>query len=184
MATKNTKRAEPAKHDGSSNAKYYAIIAAAVLIAVGAVGWFALSLQTSGANASFSTFRSNFQAAPRVAIFSTAYTGTGISSTVGCATSIIENVVGSQTSHRNATTIDFYIVNATSCTFLKSGLGSRSNNYTTVPLANCTANISKEPTIYLNYTSGTSTTLIKPDYIYIAGNQTFLAECGIAEELG
>lgn len=178
---KNDRKAERATGPVQRNYTTIGIIIA--VAAVAAIGIVLYLNSQSSAGGGLSAFKSSFQTAPRVAIFATAYNGTVLSSTVGCATAIIENVVGSRTSHRNASTIDFYILNRTSCTFLKYGLGSRSNNYTTTALSNCTGSITREPTIYINYSVKSSTPVIQPRYLYIAGNQTYLGQCGIASQL-
>lgn len=186
MPTKsNDKRPERATERNSASQKPYLMIGVAVVIVAIAVAGIALYINNnSGSSGSFSAFKSSFQAAPRVAIFATAYNGTVLSGTVGCSTAIIESVVGSRTSHRNASTIDFYIINRTSCTFLKYGLGSKSSNYTTTALSNCTGTMAREPTVYINYSTGAPITTIQPKYLYISGNQTFLSECGVASQLG
>ncbi|MDE1868419.1 MAG: hypothetical protein KGH60_00405 [Candidatus Micrarchaeota archaeon] len=183
--TKDTnKLSSNEKNDKRASKQYMTIGIIVVVVAVAAAG-VALYLSNNGSpSGSFSVFKSSFQTAPRVAIFATAYNGTVLSGTVGCSTAIIESVVGSRTSHRNASTIDFYIINRTSCTFLKYGLGSKSSNYTTTALSNCTGTMAREPTVYINYSTGAPITTIQPKYLYISGNQTFLSECGVASQLG
>ena len=134
-----------------------------------------------GGNASFDTFKSNFNSAKRVDIVVAAYNGTILSSTVGCATAVIEQIVGSKTNHRNSTTIDLNIVNQTSC-IRKEGLGLNTSNYTIVALQDCLNMTKTEPTIYINY-SLANTTVIKPNYLYVSGDQLFLRECGISSEI-
>lgn len=131
---------------------------------------------------SFETFLNNFNSAQRIAIYATAYNGTILSSTVGCATAIIQKIVGSQQMHRDSSTIDFYVINETTCTYAENGLGHQTNGYITTPVSNC-LNVSRsETTIYINYSS-TNITIIKPNYLYFSGDQLFLSQCGIAEQL-
>ncbi len=160
----------------------YLAAAALAFIAIVVASYFIVSGLYSNSNptGSFSTFRSNFYYAPRVAIYATAYNGTVMSGTVGCATAIIENIVASTQAHRNSSTIDFFIINQTKCTYV-SGLGKSNGTETT--LAACLNMGGAEPTIYINY-SLTNVTTIKPDYLYTSGDRLFLSECGVATELG
>lgn len=119
----------------------------------------------NGGNSSFSTFKSNFDSAKRVDITVTAYNGTVLSSTIGCATQLIEQMVASKSNHRNSTTIDLSIINQTSC-IKKQGLGMNTSNYTITSLQNCLNITSTEPTIYINYSS-TNVTRIKSNELYI-----------------
>ena len=175
---RKTSQKEEEKH---KSANTYIIVAAIVFIVVAAAVYELVGIVfKSNTSGSFGTFKSNFNSAQRVAIYATAYNGTVLSSTVGCATMIIENIVGSSQTHRNASTIDLFIINETRCTYTM-GLGLGSNG-TETSLSDCLNRGSSEPTIYLNY-SLTNTTVIKPNYLYTSGDRLFLNECGIATEI-
>jgi uncharacterized integral membrane protein len=170
---------KPTQERHGGPAKY----AIAIIIVVVIIGFaiFAGNYAMQNTNSSFNTFKANFDSAPRVAIFVTAYNGTVLSGTVGCATAIIEEIASSKTNHRNTSTIDFNIINQTSC-IQSPGLTENNSNYRTTTLQNC-LNITKtEPTIYINYSS-TNSTVIKPDYLYVSGTGLFLSECGVASEI-
>lgn len=162
-------------------AKY--IVATVLVVIIIASAIFATGLLSKHpSNASFDAFKSNFNSAPRVNIFVAAYNGTVLSSTVGCATAVIEQIVASQANHRDASTIDLNIINETSC-IRTVGLGtSNVSNYTTTSLQNCLNTSDTEPSIFINY-SLTNTTIIKPDALYVSGDSMFLSECGIASEI-
>ena len=131
---------------------------------------------------SFANFRNRFNSAPRVAIFTTGYNGTQVSSTVGCASAVIEEIVGSATSHRNASSIDFFAINQTACVY-ENGIGGLVKNYTYNSIANCINTSRGEPSIFINYSDSGNSTVIKPSALYITGDQKFLAMCGIASEI-
>jgi|GEM_PF-1369674 hypothetical protein len=169
---------KPQPKAGRAAGKY--VIAIVIVVAIIGAAIFAGSYMTQNGN-DFNTFKSNFNSAPRVAIFVTAYNGTVLSSTVGCATAIIEEVASSRTYHRNTSTIDFDILNQTSC-IKSSGLSGKPSNYTITTLQNCLNTTKSEPTIYINYSSS-NMTIIRPDYLYISGSDMFLRECGIASEI-
>ena len=135
-----------------------------------------------GAPASFSTFQSNFNSAPRVAIFVTANNGTQLAATVGCATSVIQQIVASKTTHRNASTIDFYVMNATSCVYSPTGIGGQLQNYTYSTPGRCINVSTKEPSLFINYTDA-NTTIIKSTSLVIEGNYRFLLQCAVASEM-
>ena len=102
------------KRDGNAAAvvKYAAAIIIIVAIIAAAIFTAPYILNgQSGQNAPFNSFRNNFNSAPRVDIVVAAYNGTVLSGTIGCATAIIENIVGSKSMHRNASTIDLSIIN-------------------------------------------------------------------------
>jgi hypothetical protein len=168
------------KKGGSSYIKY--LVSIVIIVAIIGVAIFASSLlgpQGTGNN-SFLMFQKNYDSASRVDIFVTSYNGTILSSTIGCATAVIEQLVANKQEHRNASTIDLNIINRTSCIRSK-GLGTATANYTVTSLQNCLNTSSAEPSIYINY-STTNQTIIKPDYLYISGDAVFLQECGLASE--
>lgn len=159
--------------------KYAAVIGIVVIIVViaGAAVYGLSSTKGTG----FSTFKSGFDSAPRVAIYATGYNGTALSATIGCATAVIESVVGSPTSHRNASTIDLFVINQTACAY-ENGIGSTITNYTFNSISNCVGASRSEPSIFINYSS-VNTTIVKPTALYIYGNSEFLALCGVASEI-
>ncbi len=177
-ASKAERKREP---KGPGKGKYIAGIVLVVVIIVVAI--FASGLLTTmQPDNNFNAFRQNFNSAPRVDIFVAAYNGTVLSGTISCATAVIEQIVASRTNHRNATTIDLNIINQTSC-IRSRGLGGNSSNYTTTSLQNCLNSSSTEPTIYINYSTSTNTTIIRPEYLYISGTDLFLRECGVASQI-
>ncbi len=136
----------------------------------------------SGRPASFSTFQGNFNSAPRVAILVTANNGTQLAATVGCATALIQQIVASRTSHRNASTIDYYVMNATSCVFSPTGIGGSLQNYSyTTPKA-CVNVTTREPSIFINYTT-TNETIINARSLVVEGDYRFLSQCAVASEI-
>ena len=175
------------KQNRLENAVKY-IVAIAVIVVLIGVAIFTSVLLNPGnnksMNGSFLQFRHNFDTAPRVNLFVTAYNGTVLSSTEACATSVIEQVVSNRTYHRNSSTIDFnLVVNSTSCIRV-AGLpgGASKPNYTTTSLQNCLNTTKAEPTLYINY-SITNRTEISPEYMYVSGDALFLSECGIASQI-
>jgi hypothetical protein len=159
----------------------YAVAVAIIVVIIG-VAIFAGSILSQGQSSSFGVFRSNFNSAPRVAIFVTAYNGTIFTGTLGCATSVIQEIVASRTNHRNSSTIDFNVLNQSTCTRSK-GLSTQGTNYTTTSVQNCLNISGTEPTLFINYSTSANTTIIKPDYLYIAGDAQFLRQCGIADQI-
>ncbi|MGI0100516.1 MAG: hypothetical protein ACREBH_02245 [Candidatus Micrarchaeaceae archaeon] len=174
------------KHRSIGGAVAYAV-AIIIVVAVIAIAIFASGILNDigggqGPSSSFIAFKHNFDTAPRVDIFVAAYNGTVLSSTIGCATAVIEEVVGSKTNHRNASTIDLNIVNQTSCIRTRGLGGNVTANYTVESLQNCLNTSSHEPTLYINY-STKNKTVISPEYMYVSGSVIFLRECGIASQI-
>lgn len=160
-------------------AKYVAAII--IIVAIIGVAIFANYYVIGNQTATpFTSFKNNFDSAPRVVIMVAGYNGTVLSSTISCATSVIEQIVASKTNHRDPSTIDLSIINQTSCV-LSTGLEGKTN-YTTTSLQNCINYTKTEPTIFINYTTK-NTTLIHPDYLYISGDSLYLSECGVASQI-
>lgn len=178
--TKTRKDDTKSRKGKGSGMKY--IVSIIIIVLIIGVAIFASSfLNTPGTgNNSFSVFEKNYDSAPRVNIFVAAYNGTVLSSTIGCATAVIEQLIASRANHRDAGTIDLNIINETSC-IRSVGLGNTSRNYTVTSLQNCLNTSSTEPSLYINY-SMTNVTIIKPEYMYISGSALFLRECGLASE--
>ncbi len=170
---------EAKKADRKARFTYVIGTVVAILVLLGFATYF---LQHSGKTSDFNTFKSNFNTAPRVAIYATAYNGTAVSATIECASSIIEEITGNPQVHRNSSTIDFFAINQTTCVF-ENGIGGVVKNYTYNSISNCIATSKAEPSIFLNYSS-VNNTVITPSTLYISGDAGFLAMCGIASELG
>lgn len=175
QSTKTTTK----KSSRQGAAKYIAAIIIIVAI-IGAAIFANYYFVGNHNNGDFTVFQSNFNSAPRVTIMVAGYNGTVLSSTIGCATSVIEQIVASKTNHRDPSTIDLSIINQTSCV-LSTGLQGKTN-YTVTSLQNCINYTKTEPTIFINY-STTNSTIIHPDYLSITGDQLYLSECGVASEI-
>ncbi|HUC38809.1 MAG TPA: hypothetical protein VL944_01635 [Candidatus Acidoferrum sp.] len=170
------RQAEPKKGE---RRKYIAVVAIVIIVVIvaGAVVYGLNATQPT----SISTFKNNFNSASRVSIYITAYNGTALSYSIGCATSIIESIVGNGQNHRNASTIDLFIANQTTCVY-QSGIGSVVTNYTFGSIENCTNTARSEPSIFINYSS-TNRTTITPRTLYVSGDGQFLSLCGVASEI-
>ena len=183
MAKKKEQKADGSAQRNEQKTKAtYLVVAAIAFVVIVAVSYLVARGLNFNPNPSsdFSTFKANFDSAPRIAIYATAYNGTVMSSTIGCATEIIENIVANAQFHRNSSTIDFFIINQTRCTYV-SGLGA--SNGTETSLGSCLNMSGSEPTIYINY-SRVNVTTIRSRYLYTSGDRLFLSECGLATELG
>ena len=179
MAAQKTPATRKAAAKGGQPRKYIAVIgiAAIIVIIAGAVVYGLNSTKQTD----FTTFRGNFNSAGRVAIYATGYNGTALSSTIGCATAVIESVIGSPIYHRNASSIDLFVINQTKCVF-ENGIGGTVGNYIFNSIGNCLNTSMHEPSIFINYSSVNST-VIKPIALYVSGNEQFLSLCGVAAEI-
>ncbi len=177
MAQKSEKKQE--KKNTGNGRKYLAVIGI-VVVFIAVAGGLVYGLGRTQPT-SFSTFKQNFDSAPRVAIYATGYNGTQLGSTIGCATAVIESIVGSSTYHRNSSTIDLYVMNSTACTF-ENGIGGQISNYSFNSIGNCLSASQHEPSIFINY-SETNITRITPTTLHISGNEQFLELCGVASEI-
>ncbi len=164
-----------------SDVQIYAAVAIVLVIAAAIITIIYMSQPPN-----FSEFKTAFTSASQVAIFAR-YNGTllgvGGSSAVSCATAVIEQL------HRVPSTINFFVVNQTSCTFATRGLGANNTassntvNITTTTSMDRCVNMSKGmPTLYINY-STENETIVGRGTLYISGDLLFLRECGIAVQL-
>jgi len=177
---KKEQASEQKKTEQKKSGRSYRYVFLVLILIVFAAALFYVYRSYRTTPTSFSTFKSNFNSAQRVAIYVNGFNQTALVSTVDCSTTIISTIIASPVSHRNSSTIDYYVLNQTSCLYHR--LGSGTNNYTNLNLSDCLNSANAEPSIFLNY-SITNTTIIRPTQLYIAGDQKYLRECGIAPEL-
>ncbi len=167
------------KERASSKRKYTAVIGITIIVIIIA-GALVYGLESTKPT-DISTFKSNFNSAQRVAIYAKGNNGTQWSSAIGCATAIIESIVGNPTYHRNASAIDFFVLNRTACTY-EYGVSGTVSNYTYNSISNCLSISAHEPSIFVNYSTANSTH-ITPTALYVSGNQQYLGLCGVASEI-
>ncbi|MEM0201327.1 MAG: hypothetical protein QXD23_02880 [Candidatus Micrarchaeaceae archaeon] len=125
---------------------------------------------------SFATFKSNYNSAQRIAVVSQYINSSTYANISQCSTDIVNSEISSL--KRNASTIDFYVINATSCTYAPNGLGHVLNPVTT-NASSCEKSINSEPSISLNF-STSNYTVITPDHMIVYGTQKYFGECPIA----
>ncbi|MDE1824332.1 MAG: hypothetical protein KGI00_04670 [Candidatus Micrarchaeota archaeon] len=169
---------DPRKKDDDKKAafKYPAALVAVVAVILIAA---AVYLLYNSAPVSFSTFKSNFQNANRVAITATYYNNSQYADESPCMNSIIQVVAHT----RKASTIDFFFIDASNntCTYPVGTVGGQ----ITVGTSNasrCLGIARGEPGIFLNYSSG-SGIVVTPYRLYVHGNSTYMASCPIAIEM-
>ncbi len=157
--------------------KAYLIAAVAIVIITAAAIFFAYSGAQS--NVPFSTFKSNLQDAKSVNLYVTYTNDTQYSSEGTCFPLIIEQLAHT----RKASTINFFLINQTSCTYPKGGLGSPNVSLENTSVQNCLNESSSGPSVFLNYSSSNSTR-ITAEKMYIYGNAGYMSECPIASDFG
>ncbi len=157
-----------------------AAVILAIVIVVGIMG--TAMLGQPGTNTNFNVFKGNFDSASNVSIIVGDFNSSAYSQEISCAVNLVEIVVGSQQYHKNASAIGFYVMNQTSCTYEKNGIGGLIGNYTNTTASDCLNRATRYPTVYINY-SATNITRISPNFLYLSGNQNFLTQCGITSEI-
>lgn len=133
----------------------------------------------------FPTFLANFKAASRVAImvnYGNVFLNRSISQNESqvtpCATSLVQVITGAG---RSPTTIDFFDVNSTTCSYL-TGFGTSSSQISITSASSCLSIAKSEPGIFLNYSAANST-YTTPYHLYVSGNENYMAKCGIAVDM-
>ena len=124
----------------------------------------------------FSTFKKNFAGAERIAIVAT-IPSSGSGATLQCAAQVVQVAAHS----RNATTIDYYVINQTACLASVGGLG---HVFTPVSdtIGNCINSTKGETSLFLNYSTANST-LVTPYKFYVYGDLGYMTRCPIAVDL-
>lgn len=156
------------------NLLIYAVIIVAI-VAVAAMIYYSSSLN-SNTSVPFSTFKQNFNSAKGVSISSTYSTEGQFINESQCFASIIQIVSHS----RLPSTIAFYLINQTSCTYSTTGLGNKVNPIVT-NASYCVSRAMNETGIFLNYSTSNST-YIQPQHMYIYGNSAYMKACPIAAD--
>lgn len=163
--------------NGKVQGRTYLIVAAAIVIIAAAAVFMSYGGYSS--SVPFSTFKSNLQDAKSVNLYVTYINDTQYSSEGTCFPLIIEQLAHT----RKASTINFFLVNQTSCIYPKGGLGSPNVSLENTSVQNCLNESSSGPSIFLNYSSSNSTR-ITADRMYIYGNTGYMSECPIASDFG
>lgn len=149
-----------------------ALVLAAVIVAVFAL--FFILMNAAFVSVPFSTFKANFDSAPRVAVFVTYQNQTQYQLESHCSSWLVQSI----SSSRNVS-MDFYLLNQTNCTFSSTGIGHLLNGIVTKQASYCQALEGAEPSILLNY-APVNITLVRANQLTIYGNAAYMASCPIA----
>ncbi len=173
----NVHKAQESEGKGRKQA-IYSVIALVLIIAAVAIAIYVIYFNTGPTQpgASFSEFRSNFDAAPRVAVLLSFSNNTQLNYELQCSTSVLQVL----SSKRSPSTIDFFEVNQTSC-YYSHGLGYPIN-LTNPNVSTCIGDAQAEPSISFNYSTTFSNT-ITSQHMYLSGNDIFFKSCPIAVDL-
>ncbi len=148
----------------------YVGIIIALLIVIAVVGFIASNTLTG---VSFSSFKQNYESAPKVAIIDY-YNNASVSGMENICSTYMVQVLSAK---RNPATIDFYVMENNTCTYL-DGLGKPANLSTATEGA-CLSMIGSEPSISLSYSAVNQTTIM-PYNLKVSGNAAYLSSCPIA----
>ncbi len=137
------------------------------------------------ASGSFQQFMSNFNSAPRVAIYETDYViapnQTGLQYTVRCGSDIMQAI--GRNLHRNSSTEDVYTLNETACIINKNP-GLPSSSVVNSSAASCLSSLGSVPSIFINYSAVNSTTVTDNNNVLaVSGDAQFLLRCGVQSSL-
>lgn len=176
----NKSKKEQANDSGLSLRARYAVVIGIIVIvaAIGSALFYGLK---PSAPSGFSAFQHSFLSSKNVGIYVYDLNSTGYVGAVGCATALIETIVSSPQYHRDPSTINFFVVNQSACTY-SPGLGSATSSTSVINLTQCMGYVSREPSIFINY-SATNSTVVRGGELYVTGNLKFLSECGISSEI-
>ncbi|MCL5238920.1 MAG: hypothetical protein M1286_00385 [Candidatus Marsarchaeota archaeon] len=125
----------------------------------------------------FSTFKSNFLSSTRIAVVAQYSNNSYSGAVLQCATQVVQVAAHS----RNASSIDFFVLNGTTCTYPVGGLG-HTVNLATNTIQNCINMTMSEPSVVLNYSS-TNQTRITTSRLYVNGDSPYMSQCPIAVDL-
>ena len=176
----NRAKKEPTNGAGLSTKAKYAVVISIVVI-VAAIGSSLFYGLHPSAPSDFSAFQHSFLTAKNVGIYVYDLNASGYVGAVGCATGLIETIVSSPQYHRDSSTINFFVVNQSTCTY-SYGLGTPSSKTSVINLTQCMGYTSSEPSVFINYSTANST-VVKGNALYVNGDLKFLSECGISSEI-
>ncbi len=178
-----SKKAQEKKDSTKQSKKNIGVLAFIIIIIIVIAGALVYGLNSSSqSQTSIGVFQSNFDSVSNVSVVVTAYNGTTLAASTGCAASIIEELTATHGSaHKNASMIGFYVINSTNCLYTEH-LGLIGATYLNATPRSC-INMSKStPSIFINYSS-TNKTTITQKALYISGTIGFLTQCGVATEI-
>jgi len=167
-------KSESTKRNASHNATLLAVSLIVVLVIVIAA---TLVVLLSRPGVPFSTFKSNFYSASNVAIVATYANESQYIAESACFPTLREIV----SEHRNASTVLFFLINASNstCTFSPT---ISPISIETKPASYCLSIANSEPSIFLNYSS-TNSSIITAYRLKVFGNAQYMQQCPIAIDM-
>lgn len=171
---KSAKKAPQEKVKHYANRLFYLFVLVVLLVIV-AISIYAFAPSVSP-TVPFSTFKSNLASAKNISILVTYNNISMLNSESACFTALVE-VLSRQ---RNPLSIDFFLTNSTSCTYVPGGLGHTINPATATSQA-CIKAAGSEPGVFLNY-SLTNRTVITKSRFTVYGNAAYFNKCAIAPD--
>jgi len=176
---KNTKtsKKQPSQLSKAIIITILAVIAVSVLITA-----YMYGVNNSASNVPLSVFLTNIRTAPHMNIYVSSINNTVLVTSTYCATAIIYQIIKSNYTHRDPSTINFFVVNESndSCTYAV-GLKNASN-FSTSTYSNCINKAKSIPSIFINYNK-TNKTVVHNNALYIRGSTRYLLECGISVQI-
>ncbi len=147
----------------------------AVVIVVGVAVFATLAMLLSKPGVPFSTFKSNFYAAPKSAIVVVFRNQSEFISESACYPLLREAI------HKNLSSVSLFLINASNSTCLFSP------NVTPMtivykPASYCLSIASSEPSIFLNYSS-INASIVTAYRLTILGNAEYMQQCPIAVDM-
>lgn len=176
-ATAATQKADAEQKKALNTKRNVLLVVIGVIILVAIV--IAVLLQSGPLQSTvpFSTFKTNLDSAHNISILVSYSNLTQFNIEEPCFTYIVEVL----SNKRNPNTINFYEVNATSCTYSPNGLGHQVTPQNTTA-SNCINQAGSVPGIVLSF-SGTNSTTINAQRMQVYGNAAYYAQCPIAVDL-
>ena len=166
------KEAQPAR--GRATAIIVGVIAIAIILAV----VFLVAMPgTASPQAKFSTFKSNFNSAPKVSIVVYYHNASTYGQETVCSTYLIEVLA----SHRAPGSINYYTIDNNTCTYIPNGIGHAANVITNSS-SFCLGQAALQPSLSMSYGSANST-LIAANHLNITGNMAYYKACPIAVDI-
>jgi hypothetical protein len=179
---KKSDRTAPRKARAALGRKILGAIAILVIaLAVMGAVFYGLTSSQSGSYGNFQSFKKAFNSAPSIFIYAEYSNASTFAYTETCAVNLIEQIIGSQIAHRNASTMSFAQLNASGGKCVLTALGPGSNS-TNMSLSQCISMGAGKPGIFINYSTSNYTRVAGGD-LYVGGNAQFLSQCGISAQI-
>ncbi len=154
-----------------------AIISVSVIITA-----YSYGVINTSSNVHLSVFLSNMKHASHIALYIDIINNSVYVNSAYCATSLIYQIMKSNYTHRDPSTINFFITNESNDSCIYSLGLKNASNYTHTTYSRCISMSKGTPSIFIDYNK-INKTVVHKNALYINGTVKYLLECGVSAQM-